>query len=221
VRGLAPILLLVVLFTGRQGILRWVLGGTAGERSLYIKLPLEQPRFHWYFLDEAALLRGSLEIELHGAGGRDTLLTVFREGRFGSGWEPISRRRDRIYFGFVGGGHVWTQARDSLVVRLRVAEDLDGIGAYQGGVLREGVYEAVASYSHLTGHPSFRLFRRPEGPTAFVGCWRSTWKLDVTSDRGWMGAADEEQDQFSEGWMGQVMRYAFGEVGTDGFRCVK
>ena len=116
VRGLAPILLLVVLFTGRQSALRWVLGGAAGERSFYIKLPLEQPRFHWYFLDEAALLRGSLEIEIHGASARDTVLTVFREGRFGPGWEPISRARGGVYFGFVGGGHVWTEADRKSVV---------------------------------------------------------------------------------------------------------
>jgi len=190
-------------------------------RTDYDTVVLEQPRFHWYFFDEASLLSGSLEVEIHGANGRDTVLTVFRDGRFASDWRPISRRRGGVYFGFVGGAGTWTEARDSLVVRLKVADDLRGIGPHHEGVLRAGEYQAVASYSHLTGHPFIKLLQASKDPTAFIGCWRNTWKLDVTREEGWMGPAAEEQDPFGAGWPGRVMRYALGEVGTDGFRCVK
>jgi len=184
-----------------------------------MKLPLEQPQFHWYFVDETALLSGSLEIEIHGAGGRDTVLTVFRDGRMAPGWEPITRDSRGIYFGFTGGGQVWTEPEDSLVIRLRVSEDLDGVGAHRTGVLRKGEYEAVASYSHLTGHPGVFRLRASDEPTAFIGCWRTKWKLDVTREHGWMGSVANEPDSTGDGFGRRVLKRALAPKGTDGFRC--
>ena len=221
VEAAAAVLVVLLLFSGRHGLERWFLGGGAGERGVYMKLPLEQPEFHWFFVDEQALLSGSLEIEMHGAGGRDTVLTVFGDGRMAPGWEPVSRDSRGVYFGFTGGGPVWTEPDDSLVIRLRVAEDLDGVGAYLTGVLRKGEYEAVASYSLLTGHPGIDLFQASDEPTAFMGCWRPKWKLDVTSERGWKGSAADERDPGGDGWRGRVEERAFAPRGTDGFRCVE
>ena len=199
----------------------WVFGGGRGERELYMKLPLKQPRFHWYFTSEAALLNGSLEIEIHRTNGHDTTVTVFNEGRVAAGWRPMARDQRGIYFGFVGGGAIWTEPKDSLVVTLVVPQDLDGIGAYQKGILRAGQYRAAASYSHLTGHPDFGLFGRNKQPTAFVGCWRSKWQLDVTEEAGWKGAAPEEGKASSGGWLKEVDALLHGPRGTDGFRCVE
>jgi hypothetical protein len=44
----------LVLYAAVSGwsLQRWMLGGGPGERELYVKLPLQQPRFHWYFRDE-------------------------------------------------------------------------------------------------------------------------------------------------------------------------
>ena len=200
---------------------RWVFGGGRGERELYMKLPLQQPRFHWYFENEAALLGGSLEIRIHGASGRDTTVTVFDQGLVAPGWSPISRDRRGIYFGFLGGGTIWTEPGDSLVVTLVVTQDLDGIGAYQKGILRAGRYRAVASYGRLTGHPDFGLLGRNKKPTAFVGCWRSKWPLDVTEERGWKGTMPEEGSPSAGGWLGRVEKLVYGPRGTDGFRCVE
>jgi hypothetical protein len=196
-------------------------GGGRGERELYMKLPLQQPRFHWVFADEPALLSGSLEIAIHRASGRDTTLTVFSDGQMAPGWSPISRDERGIYFGFVSSGVTGTEPRDSVVVTLVVTEDLEGIGAYQRGILPEGRYRAVASYRLLTGHPDFGLVRRHGDPTAFVGCWRSKWQLDIVEERGWMGAVTEEPGPSGGGWVDRIREWAVGPRGTDGFRCVE
>lgn len=168
--------LVLYAFVSGWSLQRWVLGGGRGERELFMKLPLQQPRFHWYFLDEPALLSGSLEIEIRGASGRDTTLTVFRDSQMAPGWSPMSRDERGIYFGFVSGGKIWTEPRDSLVVTLVVTQDLEGIGAHRKGRLPKGRYRAVASYRHLTGHPDFGLPGSTAEPTAFVGCWHSKWE---------------------------------------------
>ena len=213
----------LLLFAAVPGnrLQRWVFGGGRGERGIYMKLPLQQPRFHWYFSDEPALLSGSLEIAIHGASGRDTTLTVFSDGQMAQGWSPISRDHRGIYFGFVGGEKIWTDPSDSVVVTLVVTEDLEGIGAYQRGILPEGRYRAVASYDLLTGHPDFGLVRRDGEPMASVGCWRSKWQLDVIEERGWRGAVTEEESPWRGGWRGRIERWAFAPRGTDGFRCVE
>lgn len=219
VEALAAGLILYVVISGWR-VERWVLGGGGGERGLYIKLPLEGPRYHWYFGDEAALLKGSLRIDIRGASGRDTTLSVFDQGRMSPGWSFIGRRRDGAYFGFMGGGEIWTEPKDSVVVTLDVPEDLEGMGAYRQGVLRSGHYRAVASYGRLTGHPDFGLLGGRREPTAYVSCWRSKWPLVITEQRGWMGrASDEEQGR--GGWLGKLDEVISARRGTDGFRCVK
>jgi len=212
---------LFILFPGKHALGRWALGGGPGARSVYMKLPLEQPQFHWYFRDEAAFLEGSLEIEIHGAHGRDTVLTVFSQGEMAPGWRPISRDERGIYFGVIGGGGVWTEPRDSLVVRLRVARDLAGVGAYRKGVLPKGQYEAVASYMNLIGVGGVSSLGKSKAPTAFVGCWRTRWPLEVTSEKGWLGPVAEEERVFPAGWRGWVLRRLAGRYGTDGFPCVE
>jgi hypothetical protein len=204
------------------GLMRVVYGGGPGERSLYMKLPLEQPRFHWQFADREALLAGSLEIAIHGADGRDTVLTVFRDGAWAPGWRAIesSRGVGEIYFGFVGDVGVRTHPKDSVVVRLRAVEDLDGIGAHRRGVLPTGEYQASASYSNLIGHPLIPLFPTGRSPVAYIGCWRETWDLDVTEEAGWRGALSEDRPFVLATRLSSVFDNAF-ERGTDGDRCAK
>ena len=220
VKFLAVGLVLFAVVPG-SSLQRWVFGGGRGERELYMTLPLQQPRFHWYFVDEPALLSGSLEIAIHRASGRDTTLTVFSDGQMAPGWSPISRDKRGIYFGFVNGGKNWTEPQDSVVVTLVVTEDLEGIGAYRRGILPEGRYRAVASYNLLTGHPDFGLVRGHGEPTASVGCWRSKWQLDVIEERGWKGAVTEEGSPLGGGWLGKMEEWAFAPRGTDRFRCVE
>jgi hypothetical protein len=137
------------------------------------------------------------------------------------GWSPISRDERGIYFGFISDEKIWTEAGDSVVVTLVVTEDLEGIGAYRRGILREGRYRSVASHSLLTGHPDFGLVRRDGEPRAYIGCWRSKWPLDVIEERGWMGAATEEPSPQEREWPGKLAEWAFGPRGTDRFRCVE
>jgi hypothetical protein len=147
----------------------------------------QQPRFHWFFRDESASLAGSLHIEIHRDGRRDTTLTVFEAGRLFPGWAPISRDQRGISFGFVGGGPTWMEPTDSLVVSLEVTEALEGVGSHRKGVFPKGRYRATASYGRLTGLPDFGLLGRNRQPTAFVSCWRSKW--DSTSPKNEGGQA--------------------------------
>jgi hypothetical protein len=217
---LAVVLVVAAIVPGWRAD-RWVFGGGRGERGFYMKLPLEQPRFHWYFQDESAFLAGSLKIEIHRDSRRDTTLTVFEAGHFAPGWAPINRDQRGIYFGFVGGESIWTEPADSLVVTLEVTHDLQGIGAYRKGVLSAGRYQAVASYGRLTGHPDFGLLGRHREPTAFVSCWRSQWPLQVTEDRGWQGSVAEQPNPFGDGWVGRMEARLLAPHGTDGVRCVE
>ncbi|TVP78233.1 MAG: hypothetical protein EA352_02310 [Gemmatimonadales bacterium] len=204
-----------------DGLMRMVSGGGPGDRSLYMKLPLDDVRFHWKFFDKEAFLEGSLEVEIHGATGRDTVLTVFRDGEISPDWHPIDSQRGEgeIYFGFIGEVEVWTHRRDSVVVRLHAARDLEGIGRYEEAVLPEGSYEASASYSILTGHPRFRLFSQPSEPRAYIGCWRSKWEMELSGEPGWTGTRGEPEDSRFLARLAQMMPSVGAEQGTDGSRC--
>ncbi|CAN5675951.1 hypothetical protein BH23GEM11_BH23GEM11_07060 [soil metagenome] len=219
--GLAVLLLLPAT---NEGFMRLLWGGGPGERSLYMKLPLDQVRFHWNFLDEEALLAGSLEIEIHGATGRDTIMTVFREGAYAPGWKSIGTARAQgqvVYFGFIGDMDVWTHEKDSVVIRFHAAADLEGIGPHEQGVLRGGHYEATASYSLLTGHPGIRVLPLRQRPQAFIGCWRTTWEWELTENEGWMGVREEPVAKAGLWrWLEETFPIDDAKRGTDGHRCV-
>ncbi len=83
----------VVLTKGGDVLKRAFFGGGAGERSLYMKLPLDLPRFHWQFASEDDVLAGRLEVAIARHDGPDTVLTVFRDGRMQEGWNAIDSDR--------------------------------------------------------------------------------------------------------------------------------
>jgi len=206
-----------------EGLVRAFYGGGPGERGLYMKLPLDLPRFHWQFASEEALLAGSLEIEIVGDEGRDTVLTVFRDGEMGEGWRAIDsdRGEGEVYFGFISDGRVPTHPDDSVIVRLEAVEDLHGMGRWYTAVLPSGTYEAVSSYGILTGHPTVAAFLEPErdDPTAYISCWRSRWPLQVTERRGWAGTPEDAEERFG-GAFGFLQKVAPADRGTDGTVCV-
>lgn len=215
---------LFVITSLNEGLVRAFYGGGPGERGLYMKLPLDLPRFHWQFASEEALLAGELEIEIVRHEGEDTVLTVFRDGEMGDGWRAMEsdRGEGEVYFGFIFDGRVPTHADDSVIVRLDAVEDLHGMGRWYTAVLPAGTYEAVSSYGILTGYPTVAavLGTERDDPTAYISCWRSRWPLQVTEHRGWMGTPEERGERFG-GVVGFVEKVAPTERGTDGRVCVE
>ncbi len=206
------------------GLARAVFGGGPGERDLYMKLPLDLPRFHWKFDSQAAVLAGRLEVEIRGHDGRDTTLVVFEDGAMSDGWRAIEtdRGEGELYFGFVSDVRVPTHPKDSVIVRLDVPQDLAGQGRWYTASLPAGRYEAVSSYSVMSGHPtlgSLLPWSGDDDATAYIGCWRELWPLRVTERQGWAGTPEDAAERYGR-TLSFLDRVTGGERGTDGRRCV-
>lgn len=146
------------------------------DRPLSFKLPLEQPRFHWRFLEKDAFLAGSLMLRIIHDGAVESIV-VFQDGTIAEGWEPmaaVSGVNEEIYFGFTSSTRYATAPGDSLEIELVVVEPLAGIGAYQRGTLPAGRYLSTGSFSGFIYS------------MAFMECWRQPWSLTITAEEGWM-----------------------------------
>ena len=122
------------------------------ERAISIKLPLQQPRFHWRFMSRKDFLSGKLLLRII-RDGESTEIVIFENGQFSDGWEamqpPPKLGKEEIYFGFVSTGKYLTAPADKLELELTVTKDLSGIGAIQSGILPSGKYTSKGSYSGL------------------------------------------------------------------------
>jgi hypothetical protein len=163
------------------------------ERRLYLKLPLEQPRFHWRFADPGTFLAGELTLRLHRKGLEPVETVIFRDGTVGRGWRPMSETDERgFYFGFVSterwrtgpGGH-------RVELELVLPADAPGIGAFRAGTLPAGRYTAVGHFDGFSGGWLDEVLWDEDEPTAFVE-WEESWPLVITADEGWHGSTSEE-----------------------------
>lgn len=194
------------------------------RRGVYFKLPLEQPRFHWRFTDREAFLAGRLSLSITSSDGRRQEFVVFEDGSITDGWHEISgpQADGSMYFGFSSTIEVLTASRDSIEVELNVLEDLNGIGAFNAGILPTGRYVASASYSLLTGKRWYDwITRENDNPTAFISCWHQTWPLEITRSEGWRGAQEGDQGHSRFHWFSNVFDALDAKRGTDGVRCHK
>jgi hypothetical protein len=169
----------------------------AADRTLYFKLPIEGARFHWRFLDPEAFLSGELTLRILNKGYHQTLV-VFRDGKIQDGWEMIGDARPdgSFYFGFVTTHRVRTKADDSLVITLKVTNDLPGRGPYSEGVLAAGVWQMTGTYSSLYGgrwNPIDLVVLHGKPPVAFMQCWKGVWPITITDAEGWQGAEPKDE----------------------------
>lgn len=217
----AALLLLCVLPLLDTGLFRALVPTSISptiSRSLYFKLPLEGVRFHWRFLDRAALLDGELTLRIVNARHhRDQTFVVFRDGAITDGWHMIGGAADSaFYFGLSSSFRVPTARDDSLIITLVARHDLEGEGPFTTGTLHAGTWQATGTYSDLSGNPlnPAQLFTSAlRTPIASMECWSVAWPLTTTSDRGWYGSADEER---RANWVNDLFR----KRGVDGRRCV-
>ena len=175
------------------------------DRSLSFKLPLEQPRFHWRFLEKDAFLAGSLMLRIIHDGAVESIV-VFQDGTIAEGWEPmagmprsegnmagrgrpyVSGVNEDIYFGFTSSTRYATAPGDSLEIELVVVEPLAGIGRYRQGTLPAGRYLSTGSFSgFIFANWEALSDAAAQGHSmAFMECWRQPWSLTITAEEGWM-----------------------------------
>ena len=148
------------------------------DRTLYFKLPLAQPRFHWKFTNKDLYLSGKLVLRII----RDEQINeivVFNKGEITKGWEAICSESgpqdNAIYFGFHSTARYSTTPNDKVELELIAKEDLDGIGRLQTGVLKAGTHKALGNLKIYS----------TDSDTAYIE-WQDKWLLDITSEEGWM-----------------------------------
>lgn len=168
-------------------------------RTISLKLPLEQPVFHWTFHSREELLAGRLVLRIHRKGDMREIV-IFEKGKMQEGWESLDFANPdggEIYFGFQSSVKYETAPDDTLEIELVVHQDLDGIGSMETGKLPAGTYKAHGSYSGLfDGYKvSDELKELPEETIdklrkiyeykAFLENWATQWPLEITGDEGW------------------------------------
>ncbi len=181
------------------------------ERAISLKLPLQQPRFHWTFMSRKDFLSGNLLLRII-RDGESTEIVIFENGQFSDGWEamPLTQdpNRGEIYFGFISTRKYLTAPGDKLELELTVTKDLAGIGALQTGILPAGKYVSKGIYSGLIDEYDTTLLgeelaKEGKGPSAeqeallnklramceykaFLESWSDQWPLKITSQKGWL-----------------------------------
>lgn len=215
-----PLVFMVVL-NGAIGRPLPGLSPATSARHLYLKLPLEQPRFHWRFESSAEFLSGKLTLRMI----RDdsvTELIIFDDGVISEGWQTIGEDRGgTIYFGFRSTDTYVTAPSDSLEIELEVLQDLEGEGQLYTGILPAGSYSSAGSYSGLNNRPWMK--NEDYVPWAFMQCWRELWPLVITSNDGWLGAEAAAQVRAPRKRIGAIASW-FGigrRDGTDGESCLE
>jgi|GEM_PF-1053107 len=181
------------------------------ERTISLKLPLQQPRFHWRFMSRKDFLSGKLLLRII-RDGKSTEIVIFENGQFSDGWGEMGITRDpnrgEIYFGFISTRGYLTAPADKLELELTVTKDLRGIGALQTGILPAGKYKSKGTYSGLIdeydttflaeefakegkGSPDeqktlLKKWRQQVEHKAFLESWTEQWPLKITSQKGWL-----------------------------------
>ena len=181
------------------------------ERTFSLKLPLEQPEFHWTFLSRKDFLAGKLTLRII-RNDQVTQIVIFENGRISDGWQEMPFTKDpncgEIYFGFISTRKYLTAPGDRLQLELTAVKDLEGIGPNQAGVLPAGTYAAEGSYTALTDqysseqaddiikrakkmHPQMQQnllqkLREQYEYKAFLETWTGQWRLTITAETGWL-----------------------------------
>ncbi|GBC59790.1 hypothetical protein DENIS_0731 [Desulfonema ishimotonii] len=153
------------------------------ERSVWLKLPLKQPEFHWAFTHKKEFLAGRLTLTINRQNSSQSIV-IFENGKLNDSWEEMTddgmakNHPDWIYFGFVSVQKYLTSARDRVSIELTVTKDSEGIGAYFGGVLKAGIYKSECRFWVYDDSGNCE-------PTAYAESWSHQWPLDITEQGGW------------------------------------
>ena len=152
-------------------------GLDTSNHTLYFKLPLAQPRYHWKFTDRELYLSGKLVLRISSDKNIDEII-IFDHGKVSDGWTVMESKRgpneNSVYFGFVSTTVYPVKDGDKLELEMIANSDLDGIGRLQTGILKAGTHKAAGK---------IKIYQA-DNLQAFIS-WDDKWQLDITGDKGW------------------------------------
>ena len=205
------------------------------ERSIYFKLPLLQPIFHWKFNSRNDFLSGKLVLRIIRNENTDEI-TIFEGGNMTDGWEsigiPPALPQGEIYFGFQSTKKYLTAPGDLLQIELKVTKDLDGIGGVETGILPAGTYLSKGRYSGLIdmmmpimdGKETFFNFMTEDQRDtvrgqfeykAWVDNWDERWSLKITSNKGWLSEEQRISTEKMSNLMNSLLKNLIGKPAPD------
>lgn len=176
-------------------------------RSISLKLPLRQVKFHWTFMSREEFLAGRLVLRIMRSDQTNAII-IFEQGRISDGWEAISLpnpKAGEIYFGFKSTRPYQTAPGDRLELELQVKQDLSGIGPEEKGILPAGIYQAHGAYSGLLDEfkvpaqlkdapaETLNKLRQDYDHAAFLENWQDQWDLRITGQEGWLAPKPQRQ----------------------------
>lgn len=176
------------------------------ERRIYFKLPLAQPRFHWYFEEGEKLLNGELTLTIQQPGKEPLSYSIFDDGNLSEEWATRTEERG-FYFLFQSRNPIRISRNDHAEITLRVREDLKGIGADAKGILRKGTY---------TSEGTFTIYDDSDSDLAFLSKqnWNPHWNLELTSNKGWMEKIYEEKKRPLGPGNDYLLSFSYSEDGS-------
>lgn len=183
-------------------------------RKISLKLPLQQPMFHWTFMSKEEFLAGKLVLRITRK-DQTVEIIIFENKKLSDGWELIEFKLPGIpkagecYFGIQSSKKYATAPNDKLEIELHVKKDLKGIGALQTGILPAGTYKSRGTYSglldkykvpnRLKNAPKKRFIldqlRKTYEFRAFLENWKQQWELKITGEKGWLSPKQRQQAQ--------------------------
>ncbi len=182
------------------------------ERIISLKLPLTQSYVNWTFMSKEDFLSGKLVLSITRDNKTEQIL-IFDNGRFSEDWEVISDIKvpvkEGIYSGFISTKKYLTAPGDKLELELTAKKDLPGIGELQSGILPAGTYKTEGTYSALLDEydaqvkdglskngeiteqqlKTLETMKSRYNNKAFIDSWKEKWKLNITSEKGWLPEA--------------------------------
>ena len=148
-------------------------------RTIYFKLPLRQPEFHWVFEDRAGFLSGDLTMTVMGKDGKQAI-PIFHDGKISDAWRPIEDKesKNEIYFGFTSKIPYLVSSLDQVDLLLALPKDVPGIGPDQKGVLKSGEYRSRGKFTVYWTDSDTAFLRKDDFDTK--------WDLTILQNSGWM-----------------------------------
>lgn len=156
------------------------------KRCIYVKLPLKQPEYHWIFTEKDKFLQSKLLLNITTNNGIQNL-SLLDHGKLSENWEILNDGEyedNEMYFGFNSKNQFIISETDKVELILKTNQDIKGKGADAKGILKSGTYKSTGKFSIY----DTEKYDAGEDECGFLtkDNWNNHWKLDITSNKGWM-----------------------------------
>lgn len=165
------------------------------HRMLYFKLPIEDIKYHWKFLNREQFLMGKLLLEFTTEGSKQKEI-IFSNGKLNANWKVIGdsdfdsdaedKTNNVIYFGFVSHSKYWFNKSDSAKITLINNKPLSGWGYDFKGDLKAGKHVSKAKEITQYEDDIHETTEELEHAKAFINHknWQTSWPLNNRTPQG-------------------------------------